>query len=337
MAGSRRSWGSGSLIEEKQRSGRTVWIGQVRVAGKQKQRTLGPKTGSDALTKRQAEAALRAFRDEAEASVAAQAQTPTSRVSLRVVAAQHLQHLESIGTKASTIADYKGYLNGHLSPYFGDVPLTSIRVRHVEEFIAYQRTKAVQNRLGKDGKRKIGLAGSTVSNHVNYLHAIFAFAQRREDVEVNPVTAAAKPKASKATSDFSYLSPAQVDAAVHAVADDYLRQTDRTIILTAAMTGLRQGELIALRWRDVLGPDSALYVRGSVSRGVEGTPKSETSKREVPMGDRVARALELHHQASAHKTDDDRVFCHPPRAGRTTRARCATASTTPCGTPGSST
>jgi integrase len=98
---------------------------------------------------------------------------------------------------------------------------------------------------------------------------------------------------------------------IHAVADDYLRQTDRAIILTAAMTGLRQGELIALRWRDILWSQSALYVRGSVSRGVDGTPKSETSKRELPMGGRVARALELHHQASDYKADDDRVFCHP--------------------------
>lgn len=50
-------------------------------------------------------------------------QRRASRVSLRSVATQYLQHLESNGTKASTIADYKGYLEGHLVPYFGDVPL----------------------------------------------------------------------------------------------------------------------------------------------------------------------------------------------------------------------
>jgi len=54
---------------------------------------------------------------------------------------------------------------------------------------------------------------------------------------VNPVTAAAKPKQTKSTSDFSFLTPAQIDAVIHAAADDYRRQTDRTIILTAAMTG----------------------------------------------------------------------------------------------------
>jgi len=52
-------------------------------------------------------------------------------------------------------------------------------------------------------------------------------------------------------------------------------------------------------------------VRASVSRGVDGTPKSETSKREVPMGDRVARALELHHRASELQDGRRLVFCHP--------------------------
>lgn len=310
-SGQRRSWGSGSLITETQRTGRVVWIGQVRVGGKQRQKTLGQKTGPEAITKRQAEAALRAFRDEADAQAAVEARTPVAQATLRSTATEHLRHLESNDTKASTIADYEGYLEGHLMPYFGDVALRDIRVRDVGEFIRYQRTVAEQKRLDSNGKRRVGLAGSTVSNHVNYLHAVFAFALRREDVEVNPVTAAAKPKQAKSTSDFSYLSPAQVDAVIHAVADDYLRQTDRTIILAAAMTGLRQGELIALRWRDVLWGDAAVYVRSSVSRGVEGTPKSETSRREVPMGDRVARGLELHHRASAYKADDDRVFCHP--------------------------
>ena len=199
--GHRRSWGSGSLMEEKQRSGRVVWIGQVRVAGKQRQKVLGPKSGQDALTKREAERALRAFRDDAEASAASQARAPVREATLRSTATAHLAHLETNDTKASTIADYRGYLQGHLLPFFDDVPLREIRVRDVEAFIAHQRTKAVQNRSGKDGKHKVGFAGSTVSNHVNYLHAIFAFAQRREDVDVNPVTAAAKPRVKKSWSE----------------------------------------------------------------------------------------------------------------------------------------
>lgn len=70
-----------------------------------------------------------------------------------------------------------------------------IRVRHIEDFVAHQRTRAVQNRFDRNGKRKIGLSRSTVFNHVSYLLATYAFAQRREEVETNPVAGAAKPKA----------------------------------------------------------------------------------------------------------------------------------------------
>ena len=309
--GARRSWGSGSLMSETQRTGRVVWIGQIRVGGKQRQRTLGPKSGTGALTKRQAEAALRAFRDELEAQTDAEARSSTQSPTLRATALAHLAYLESDDRKTTTLGDYRGYLDRHLVPFFGDVPLAEIRVRDVEDFIRFQRTEAKLDRRDASGNRKVGLAGSTVSNHVNYLHAIFAFAQRREEVEANPVSPAQKPKVKKQDSEFSFLSAAEVDAVIRAVADDYLGQTDRTVIEVAAWTGLRQGELLALRWRDVLWVESAIAVRASFSRGQHGTPKSDTSRREVPMDDDVARALERHHQASRYQADDDFVFCHP--------------------------
>jgi integrase len=307
----RRSWGTGSLMQETQRTGRVVWIGQVRVDGRQRQRVLGAASGPDGLTKRQAEAALRAFRDETEAQALADAQERASAATLRSIAIEHLAHLRANDTKASTLADYEGYLDGHLLPYFGDVPLETISVRDVEAFVDYQRTEAKHKKRYADGKRKVGLAGSTVINHVNYLHAVFAFAQRREYIATNPVSVAAKPKARKQNTDFSFLTLEQIDQVLDAVVDDYLGPTDRAIILTAAMTGLRQGELIALRWRDVMWEDAVLRVRASVSRGVDGTPKSQTSRREVPMAKRVADTLARHREISEYRADDERVFCHP--------------------------
>lgn len=86
------------------------------------------------------------------------------------------------------------------------MPLSEIRVRDVEDFIHHQRTKAQQRRVDAHGRPLVGLAGSTIANQVNYLHAVFAFAQRREEVSVNPVAPARKPKIKKQDADFSYLS-----------------------------------------------------------------------------------------------------------------------------------
>ena len=89
----------------------------------------------------------------------------------------------------------------------------------------------------------------------------------------------------------------------------------RALFLTAAMTGLRQGELIALRWRDVDWAAGRIRVRQNYVRGQFGTPKSRRSARSVPLADRVAGELERHHQASYWIRDDDLVFASPSTGG----------------------
>jgi integrase len=96
-----------------------------------------------------------------------------------------------------------------------------------------------------------------------------------------------------------------------AVLEDDLVRVDRALYLTAAMTGLRQGELLGLRWRDVDWAAQKLRVVRPYVRGKFRTPKSRTSSRAVPMADRVGRELELLFQASAYQAEDDLVFSHP--------------------------
>jgi integrase len=60
--------------------------------------------------------------------------------------------------------------------------------------------------------------------------------------------------------------------------------------IVALKTGLRQGELLALRWEDVDLVAGQLRVRRSVTRGVITVPKSGKG-REVPLGDEVLSAL----------------------------------------------
>jgi integrase len=100
-------------------------------------------------------------------------------------------------------------------------------------------------------------------------------------------------------------------ATPEAVLEDDLARVDRALYLTAAMTGLRQGELLGLRWRDVDWPAQKIRVVRPYVRGKFRTPKSRNSSRAVPMADRVGRELELLFQASAYQAEDDLVFAHP--------------------------
>lgn len=92
---------------------------------------------------------------------------------------------------------------------------------------------------------------------------------------------------------------------------DELSRVERVLYLTAAMTGMRQGELLALRWMDVDWLAHRVRVRRNFVRGKFGTPKSKRSSRSIPLADQVGGELELLFQASAFQSDEDLVFAHP--------------------------
>jgi integrase len=111
--------------------------------------------------------------------------------------------------------------------------------------------------------------------------------------------------------EIRFLTVGEVEAVLLAVPDDVLGSIESTLYLTAAMTGLRQSELIALRWRDVDWSAGKIRVRRGYVRGEFGTTKSRRGFRAVPLADRVAGELERHFQRSAYQADGDLVFGHP--------------------------
>jgi integrase len=87
---------------------------------------------------------------------------------------------------------------------------------------------------------------------------------------------------------------------------------DAAIFLAAAFTGLRRGELLALRWRDVDFTGSAVRVRASYAGGELTTAKSG-KVRSVPLAPEVAEVLARLRQRHDWTSDDDLVF--PGEAG----------------------
>ena len=83
---------------------------------------------------------------------------------------------------------------------------------------------------------------------------------------------------------------------------------DRALYVTAAMTGLRQGELLALRWQDVDWTAQRIRVRRSHVLGEFDTPKSRRGQRSVPMSQRVARELDHWQQVTAWGGGEALVF-----------------------------
>ena len=133
-------------------------------------------------------------------------------------------------------------------------------------------------------------------------HARHLRARKAYGLHLNP---AAEVEQIKHTYDGSvdFYSPDEVWALVRA-ADS---EQDAAIYLTAAFAGLRRGELVALRVRDVDFGNRVLRVEGSYSLGVLKAPKSG-KVRSVPMAVEVEKALARLLVERGNPRPDDLVF-----------------------------
>jgi integrase len=154
------------------------------------------------------------------------------------------------------------------------------------------------------------LKPKTIRNVLGSLSAMYCHAQRKRWVTFNPVQEIELPDV-EGSEEIHFLTPPEVLAAARTAQSGRFEDLDRALYITAAMTGLRQGELVALRWRDIDWTAARVRVRQNYVLKEFGTPKSKRSTRSVPMADVVAAALEQLSQASVFSGDDDLVFGDP--------------------------
>jgi integrase len=82
----------------------------------------------------------------------------------------------------------------------------------------------------------------------------------------------------------------------------------RTVVLLAVMTGLRIGEILALRWGRINFVTGTLRVEETCYKGKFGTPKTRASRREVPLTLAVIQALQAHRMGCSNTANEALVF-----------------------------
>jgi integrase len=206
-----------------------------------------------------------------------------------------------------SVETYAGHLRRHILPYLGDFDLANLGPLHIRNWLVRVR--------------KRGLAESTLATIFFVLHAALEDAVRLEMIPKNParqVTRPTKPRKERAIWDG--------DEARRFLA--FVRG-DRfeSLYLTAIGTGLRKGELLALRWRDVDLRAGALTVRAAQIeiKGQGATiaaPKTRHSIRRVSLPAFVADALAAHQRTQdeeraklGHRWADTWLIWCKPRGG----------------------
>jgi integrase len=172
--------------------------------------------------------------------------------------------------KRSTAKGYAHVLRKHLIPYFGGQNLAEISRQMVQGFVA---------QLGQR------LAPKTVSLAKNLLSKVFSTAIEWGYLETNPATGVRLPTIITQNEHIA-LTPEQIRRLVAELSEPY-----KSMVLIAVLTGLRRGELFALRWGVVDFERKLIGVRESMYDGQFNAPKTRSSVRTIPMGEALEGIL----------------------------------------------
>ncbi|OAI39269.1 hypothetical protein AYO39_03020 [Actinobacteria bacterium SCGC AG-212-D09] len=237
------------------------------------------------MTKRLAEDWLREVLDEAgRGALPGMVRTGATFAD---AAAEWLRYVEEDRVrKPSTVATYRALLRSRILPAFAEQAVEAVTPSMIERWL-----------WSMDD-----CSPATRTEALAMVHGIYQRARKVWGLTTNPVTDVEKPPLPKG-GDIEVFSPEEVWALVRAAGNEQ----DGAILLTAAFTGLRRGELIALRWRDVDFGASVIRVRSSYVDGVLSSPKSG-KVRSVPLAPVVADALAKLGRRKASTGDDDVVF-----------------------------
>jgi integrase len=269
-----------------------VWYAKYRLPdGRQVQRKLGPawtrrgRPAAGYFTKTLAQEWLDStLADARRGELAGMVQTG---VTFAEAADEWLRYLrDDRGRKPATIAVYGAVVRAQILPPFGERAVESITGPMIEGWLA-----------------GLEVAPATRTKAFVAMNGVLKRARKVYGLPLDPMVSVEKPPAPKPSGDIQVFSPDEVMALVDAAAS----KRDAAIYLTAAFTGLRRGELIALRWRDVDMEGDTIRVRASYSEGGLSTPKSG-KVRSVPMAPNVAAALTKLRERPSWTGDDDLVF-----------------------------
>lgn len=241
-----------------------------------------------------------------------------------------LDYLRREGRKPSTLEDYRNLLaqpgelkkrgagekKARIMRTFGNRSLRSIETADIERFL--------------DQLQDEGLSGRLVNKHRTVLHAIFEFCRKPRSgygLMQNPVSQSEK-RSQQPRRKIEPFTLEELVAIVRAAEKgehrtelggrygeatrtswEQVNREDAALFLVAAETGLRLGELRALRWQDVhFDPDEpVITVEQAISSNQVATPKSGKARR-VPIPDRSLGRLSRLRDRECFTEDRDLVF-----------------------------
>jgi integrase len=193
----------------------------------------------------------------------------------------------------STKRGYHGNLQKWIVPRWGNYRLPDVKSVEVESWLS-----------------TLPLANNTRRKLRDLMYALYAHASRY-DLYSGPNPMHWVRQSGKRRVIPVVLEPSEIEQILTELSDK-----EYVMILIAAFTGLRRSEIFALKWKDIDFERKHMKVQRSIVLQVEGSCKTESSTRPVPLHDLLAGVLEEWREQAFFAAPEDWVFASPFSGGK---------------------
>jgi integrase len=191
----------------------------------------------------------------------------------------------------STQETYEGYLKKWILPKWESYRLGDVKAVYVEQWL-----------------KSLPLARGSRAKIRNLMSALYSHAIRWEWTDKNPITQVRQ--SAKRSRIPTVLSADEIQRLF-----SHIKEPCRTAVILDAVSGLRVGELLGLKWEDVKFDQLELHITRSVSRQVITPCKTEVSRKPIPMDAEIAERLWRWKQQTPYNRPRDWIFASPHKAG----------------------
>jgi integrase len=195
-----------------------------------------------------------------------------SRVTFESIANQWLATVAPM-YKPSTQKNHRHILGKHLMPRFGEKPIADVTRQDIQAYVAHLQTA--------------GYAPKSIDHMHDVLSAILRTAVKWGHLPENPARGVDLPTLRNVKPKWT-LTVDQSTALIQG-----MPPLARTMVGLVLLTGLRRGEVFALRWKNVDLERQHLTVEEAVYEGAFGTPKTSAGVRRVPLADGAVALLTM--------------------------------------------
>jgi integrase len=175
----------------------------------------------------------------------------------------------------------------------------------------------------RQAKIKRKLKPKSVNNHIGNCKAVFEHAVKKGWLDESPAKHV-EPLDNPDPGKLKFMTVAELETLCKAVPADTLGFMEEIMYRVTFETGMRQGEVLALRWYDLDWSANKITIeRANNGRtGERDGPTKNKKPRTVPMTRRLRDLFEELFRISHYKAPEDRIFCHPETGKLYDRSKC---------------